>query len=77
MWYKHVATWAYTDNSDRNLDFNMIRFSYLHYILQYNFWIGFKSEKLKSLYWYLAKTQSNSMSPTVMITITICKCYKS
>jgi len=29
----------------------------LHYILQYSFWIGFESEKVESLYWYLEKTQ--------------------
>jgi len=41
--------------------------------LQYNFWIGFEAEKLKSLYGYLEKSQSNSMGPTAMITI--CKYY--
>jgi len=35
-----------------NLDLNKIRFSHLHYILQYSFWFGFESEKLESLYWY-------------------------
>ena len=52
IWRNHVASWAYTNTSDRNLELNKIRFSYVHYILQYNFWIGFESEKLKSLYWY-------------------------
>jgi len=42
-WRNHVATWACAINSGRNLDLNKIRFSYLHYILQYNFWIGFAS----------------------------------
>jgi len=51
----------------------MIRFSHLHYILQYSFWFGFESEKLKSLYWYLERTQNNSMRPSAMITI--CKYY--
>ena len=37
---------------------NKIRFSHLDYILQYSFWVGFESEKVKSLYWYLEKTQS-------------------
>jgi len=69
MWLNHVATWAYANHSDRNLDLNKIQFSYLHHILRYNFWIGF--EKLKSLYWYLEKTQSNSMRPNA--TITMCK----
>jgi len=45
----------------------------LHYILQYNFLIGFELKKLKSLYCYLEKTQSNSIMPTAMITI--CKYY--
>jgi len=45
----------------------------LIYILQYNIWIGFVSEKPKSFYWYLEKTQSNSMRSTAMITI--CKYY--
>ena len=57
----------------RNLDLNKIRFSYLHYILQYSFWFGFESEKLESLYWYLEKTQGHSMRHTTMITI--CKFY--
>jgi len=48
---------------------NKIWFLYLHYILQYNFWIGFQFEKLKSLYCYLEKTQSNSMRPIAVITI--------
>jgi len=42
----YVATWAYAKNSGRNLDLNTIWFSCLHYILQYNLWIGFVSEKL-------------------------------
>jgi len=46
--------WTYANNSGRNLDWRKIRFSYLRYILQYNFWIGFESEKLKSL--HLEKT---------------------
>jgi len=41
MWLTHVATWAYANNSGRNLDLNKIRFSYMHYILQYSSWIGF------------------------------------
>jgi len=45
----YVATWAYANNRGRNFDLNKIRFSCLHYFLQYNFWIGFASEKLKSL----------------------------
>jgi len=45
MWCNNVTTWAHTDNGGRNLDLNRVRFSYLHYILQYNFWIGFESEK--------------------------------
>ena len=41
MWRNHVATWAYGNNSGRNLDVNKIRFSHLRYILQYSFlvWI--------------------------------------
>jgi len=46
MWRNHVATWAEANNSGRNLDLNKIWFSYLHYILQYSFWIGFESKKL-------------------------------
>jgi len=64
---------AYANNSDRHLDLNKIRFSWFHYILQFNFWVGSVSEKLKSLYWYLEKTQCNRMRPTAMITI--CKYY--
>ena len=41
MWRNHVATLAYANNSVRNLDLNKIRFSYLYYILQYNFLIAF------------------------------------
>jgi len=52
IWCNHAATWAYANNSGRDLDSNKIRFSYLHNIMQYSFWIGFESEKLKSLYWY-------------------------
>jgi len=33
MCRNHVATWAYANNSGRNLDLNKIRFSYLHHIL--------------------------------------------
>jgi len=43
------------------LDLNKIRFSYLHYILQYSFWFGFESEKLESLYRFLEKTQGHSI----------------
>ena len=53
MWRNHVATCAQANNSDRNLDLNKIWFSYLHYILQYNFCIGFEFENLVSIYWYL------------------------
>jgi len=52
---------------------NKIRLSYLHYIFQYSFWIGFESEKVESLYWYLEQTPSNSVRPTAMITM--CKYY--
>ena len=45
------------------MDLNKIRFSYLHYILQYSFWFGFESEKLESLYWHLEKTQGHSIGP--------------
>ena len=55
------------------MDLDKIRLSHLHYMLQYNFWVGFESEKLKSLYWYLEETQSHSMRPTAMITM--CKYY--
>jgi len=41
----------------------------LNYSWQYNFWIGFEIEKVKSLYWCLEKTQSDCMRPTAMITI--------
>ena len=64
MWRNHVATWALANNSGRNLDLHKIRFSHLHYILQYTFWFGIESEKLESLYWYLEKTQGHSMRPT-------------
>jgi len=37
MWRNHVATWAQANNSGRSLDFNKIRFSRLHHILQYSF----------------------------------------
>ena len=57
------------NNSGWNLDLNNILFSYLHYILQYNFWIEFQSEKLKSLCWHLEQTQSNSMRTIAMIRI--------
>ena len=67
MCHNHVATLTYANNSDRNLDLNNIWFSCLHYILQYNFWNGLVSEKLRSLNWHLEKTQSNSMRPTAMI----------
>jgi len=60
-------------NSGRNLDLNKIRFAPLHYSLQYSFWFGCESEKLKSFYWYLEKTQGHSMRPTA--TITICKYF--
>jgi len=73
MWRNDVATWAQANNSGRNLDLNKIRFSHLHYILQYSFWFGFESEKLNSLYWYLEKTQGHSVRPTAMITM--CKYY--
>jgi len=73
MWSNHVATWAYVNNSGRNLDLNKIRFLQLHYIFQYNFGFGFESEKFESSYWYLEKTQGHSMRPTAMITI--CKYY--
>jgi len=46
MCRNHVATWSYANNSCRTLDLNRICFSHLHYILQYNLWIGFVSEKL-------------------------------
>jgi len=62
---------AFANNSGRNVDLNKIRFSCLH-ILHHCFWIVFESEKRASLYWYLEKSQSNSMRPTVIITI--CKC---
>jgi len=58
MWRNHVATWAKANNSGRNLDLNKIRFPYLQYILQHSFWIGFESEKVESLYWYLEKLKS-------------------
>ena len=67
MWRNHVATWA--NISGRNFHWNKIRFSRLHYILQYSIWIGFGSEKVESLYWHLEKAQSHSMRPTAMITI--------
>jgi len=73
MCRNHVATWAYAKNSARNLDLNKIQFSYLHYIFQYSFWLGFESEKLTSLYWYLEMTQGHTMRPTAMITV--CKYY--
>jgi len=50
-----------------------MRFSHLHYTLQCSFWFGFESEKLKSLHWYLEKTQGHSMRPTALITM--CKYY--
>jgi len=56
MWRNHVATWTKVNNWGRNLDFNKIWFSHLHYFLQFSFWFGFESEKLKSLYSYLEKT---------------------
>jgi len=72
MCRNHVVTWAYAINSGRILDLNKIRFLCLHYLLLYNFWIGFVSENLKSLYWYLETTHCYSMRLTAMITI--CKC---
>ena len=45
------------------MDLNKIRFSYLHYILQYSCSFGLESEKLESLYWYLEKTQGHSIGP--------------
>jgi len=47
VWRNHVATWFSADNSGRILDLNKIRFSLLHYILLYSFWIGFESVKLE------------------------------
>jgi len=29
----------------------------LYFVTGYTFWIGFESEKVESLYWYLEKTQ--------------------
>ena len=69
MWRTHVATRLYTNNSGRNSYLNKMRFCHLPYILQYKSWIGFESEKFKSFYWHLEKSQSNSMTPTAMITI--------
>jgi len=57
MWRNHVTTWALANNSGRKLDLKKILFPYLHYILQYSFWIEFESEKVESLYWYLENTQ--------------------
>jgi len=37
LWHNHVITWAYANNTDRNLDLNNTWFSHLHYILEYNF----------------------------------------
>jgi len=37
MWRNHVPTWAQANKSGRNLDLNKIRFSHLHYILEYSF----------------------------------------
>jgi len=68
MCRNQVPKWAYANTSGRNLNLSKIRFSCLHYILQYDIWIGFVSEKLKSLYCYMEKTQSNSLRSTVMIT---------
>jgi len=53
------------------LDLNKIRFSHLHYILQYSYWFGFESEKLESLYWlemawskiYQARTTHSPQHP--------------
>jgi len=41
VWRNYVVTCDKNFNSDRNLDLTKIWFSDLHYILQYNFWIGF------------------------------------
>ena len=50
MWWYHVVTWAYANDSDRNLELNNVWVSCLHYILEYNYRIGFEFQKLKSLY---------------------------
>jgi len=39
MWRSHIATWAYANNSGRNVDLNKIQFSHLHYIVQNSVWI--------------------------------------
>jgi len=44
MWRNHVATCVWANNNGRNSDVITIRFTYLQYILQHCFWIGFKSE---------------------------------
>jgi len=46
IWRKYVAVWGYANNSGRNLDLNKIRFSYLHYILQYNFGLDLNLKNL-------------------------------
>jgi len=46
MWLNHVATWVQANNSGRNLDLNKIRFSHLHYILQYSFGLDLNLKNL-------------------------------
>ena len=73
MWRNHVATWIKANNSSRNLDLKQDSVLAFALCLAIEFWIGFEPEKLKSLYWYLEKTQCHSMRSTAMITI--CKFY--
>jgi len=49
MWSNHVVTWVYADNSGMNLTL-IFAFALYFAIL---FFVGFESEKPKSLYWYL------------------------
>ena len=42
-----LGNWGWAYNSGRNLDINKIRFSHLHYMLQYSFWFEYESGNFK------------------------------
>jgi len=74
MWRNHVATWTQANNRQwQEFGFKQDSVFAFSLYLAIEFWFGFESEKLKSLYWYLEKTQGRSMRPTAMIKI--CKYY--
>jgi len=63
MWRNHVATWAQANNTGRKLDFNKIRFSYLHYILHYSFWLDLNLKNLTHFTGIWKRLKSHSPLP--------------